>query len=109
MILGAATTVGRIAFGKIIMLGYLDHLHLDQFTMVITGVLIIVLPLIRNFPGLVCFVLLLGLSDGCYSVLLPILTTTFCGQDRTLLGWGVLNLMCSVTFTLGPPVAGKLV
>lgn len=106
MTLGAASVVGRVSFGKIVTLGYLDHLHMDQLSMTVTGIMVLILPLIRTFSGLLFYVMVTGFVDGCYSVLLPTLTTAFSGHERKLAGWGMLNLFASVTFTLGPPVAG---
>ena len=48
-----------------------------------------------------------GLVDGCYVVLLPILTTSLVGLENSVLAWGFLIGTSSITFTLGPPVAGK--
>ncbi len=64
------------------------------------------LPLIRYFPGLVSYVIIVGLVDGCYVVLLPILSTALIGAENKMLGWGLLVTVASVTYTVGPPVAG---
>ena len=53
------------------------------------------------------YVIVIGLLDGCYVVLLPTLTEAFSGNENKFLGWGFLNLVCSVSFTMGPVTAGK--
>ena len=108
MILGGATAVGRLMFGKIVEWGYLNRVHMHQLSMVITGTACMFLPVIRSFVGLVCYVVLAGLVDGCYVVLLPVLTTQLVGLENRVMAWGFLVAMSSVTFTLGPPIAGTL-
>ena len=53
------------------------------------------------------YVITVGLVDGCFVVLLPIMTASLIGIEKSVVAWGFLIGTCSVTFTLGPPVAGK--
>ena len=64
------------------------------------------LPLCKSFTSIMIYVIITGLVDGCYTVLLPTLTEAFTGEDKKVLAWGILNFFASITFTLGPPVAG---
>lgn len=107
MILGGSTAVGRIMFGKIVQFGFLNRLHLHQMSMVITGTGAMLLPLITSFGGLAAYVVCVGLVDGCFVVLLPLMTAALVGSDKTVIAWGFLVGASSVTFTLGPPVAGR--
>ncbi|KAI0237666.1 Monocarboxylate transporter 13 [Lamellibrachia satsuma] len=104
-ILGATTATGRILFGKIVEYGYLNRLHMHQLSIITTGTGCMLLPLIRSVPGLVGYVVFVGLVDGCYVVLLPVLTSTLFVEQRVL-AWGFLAGVNSITFTLGPPTAG---
>ncbi|XP_053397672.1 uncharacterized protein LOC123552153 [Mercenaria mercenaria] len=108
MILGATTAIGRIMFGKIVQLGILNRLHMHQLSMVVTGTGVMVLPLITSYTGIVLYVITVGLVDGCFVVLLPIMTASLIGIEKSVVAWGFLIGTCSVTFTLGPPVAGAL-
>ncbi|KAL4232930.1 hypothetical protein ACF0H5_007618 [Mactra antiquata] len=108
MILGGTTAVGRIMFGKIVQLGILNRLHMHQLSMIVTGAGVMLLPLIKSYIGIVMYVVTVGLVDGCFVVLLPIMTTALMGIEKTVIAWGFLIGACSVTFTLGPPVAGAL-
>ncbi|CAH1798541.1 unnamed protein product [Owenia fusiformis] len=108
MCLGASTATGRIMFGKIVKSGVMNRLHMHQLSMVVTGAASMLLPLIKSFPGLIIYVICVGLVDGCYVVLLPVMTSALVGADNTVLAWGFLIGTSSFTFTLGPPVAGWL-
>ena len=108
MLLGGFTATGRILFGKVMEWGYLNRLNMHQLSMVLTGTAAMLLPLIKTFSGLVCYVIFVGLVDGCYVVLLPVLTTTLVGSGSdSVLAWGYLTMVTSITYTLGPPVAGQ--
>ncbi|XP_060079659.1 monocarboxylate transporter 3-like [Ylistrum balloti] len=108
MLLGASTAIGRISFGKIVQLGFLNRIHMHQISMVITGTGVMLLPMIKTFSGIVAYVIVVGLVDGCYVVLLPVLTTSLMGPENTVLAWCFLVGTSSITFTLGPPIAGAL-
>ena len=100
--------MGRLLFGKVMEWGYLNRLNMHQISMVLTGTASMLLPLVKGFPGLVAYVIFIGLVDGCYVVLLPVLTSTLVGSGNdSVLAWGYLTMVCSVTYTLGPPVAGQ--
>ena len=106
MILGISTAFGRIIFGKIIQYGLLDRVRMHQLSMVITGAGTMFLPLIRSFAGIATYIVIVGLVDGCYIVLLPLLTCSLMGSEKMVLAWGFLIGTASFTFTMGPPVAG---
>lgn len=108
MVLGISTAVGRIMFGKIVGLGVLNRLHMHQLSMVVTGTAVMMLPMIRSFTGIILYVVSIGLVDGCYVVLLPVLTVSLMAGENSVTAWGFLIGTSSVTFTLGPPVAGTL-
>ncbi|XP_033741540.1 LOW QUALITY PROTEIN: uncharacterized protein LOC117328207 [Pecten maximus] len=108
MLLGASTAIGRVSFGKIVQLGFLNRIHMHQVSMVITGTGVMLLPMIKSFWGIVTYVIIIGLVDGCYVVLLPVLTTSLMGPENTVIAWCFLVGTSSITFTLGPPIAGAL-
>ncbi|XP_071152330.1 monocarboxylate transporter 12-like [Mytilus edulis] len=101
-------SIWSILFGKIIQYGYLNRLAMHQFSMVVTGTGVMLLPYLKSFTGISAYVICIGLVDGCYVVLLPVLTATLVGVDNTVLAWGFLVGTSSVTFTAGPPLAGAL-
>lgn len=47
-----------------------------------------------------------GLTDGCYCVLLPLLTSHFLGADRAPTAWGFVVATCSISFMTGPALTG---
>ncbi|KAL5010182.1 hypothetical protein ScPMuIL_012487 [Solemya velum] len=108
MLLGACTATGRILFGKIVEFGVLNRLHMHQLSMVVTGTGVMLLPLIKSFGGIIAYVIVVGLVDGCYVVLLPLLTASLVGPENTVLAWGFLVGVSSFTFASGPAIAGAL-
>jgi len=106
MVLGGSTAVGRIMFGKIVDMGWMDRLHMHQMSLVITGTGAMILPCIKAYWGLMIYVICAGLVDGCMVVLLPVLTTTLMGAENKVVAWGYLTGVSAITFTIGPPTAG---
>ena len=66
------------------------------------------LPLIKSSIGLILYCVVVGLVDGCYVVLLPLLTSRFLGADRAPLAWGCVVSVASISFMAGPSFSGKL-
>ncbi|KAK3606747.1 hypothetical protein CHS0354_036545 [Potamilus streckersoni] len=108
VLFGGCTACGTLVFGKIVELKILNRLHMHQFSMVVTGTAIMLLPLAKSLTGVIIYVVVVGLVDGCFVVLLPILTTTLVGLENAVLAWGFLIGVSSITFTLGPPIAGNV-
>ena len=75
-------------------------------TMILTSVGYMTLPALRTFSVLMGYVVCMGLVDGCYVVLLPILTCSMVDDKKAVLSWGFLAGTTAVTFTMGPPIAG---
>jgi len=106
MVLGGSTAFGRIVFGKLVDTGIMDRLHMQILSLVITGTGTMLLPLITNFWGILAYVLVMGMVDGCYVVLLSILTLNLMGADNHVVAFGYLTCANAITFMIGPPVAG---
>ncbi|ESO89208.1 hypothetical protein LOTGIDRAFT_83181, partial [Lottia gigantea] len=106
MVFGASTATGRLLFGKIVQLGLLNRLHMHQLSMILSGSATMFLPLISSYDGLLVFIIFFGLVDGCFVVLLPLMTCSLVRTDKVALAWSFLICSSSITFTLGPPVAG---
>ncbi|XP_050391773.1 monocarboxylate transporter 10 [Patella vulgata] len=108
MVFGASTAIGRLTFGKIVQLGLLNRLHMHQLSMIVCGTATMFLPFIQSFGGLLSYVVFFGMVDGCFVVLLPLMTCSLVQADKAVLAWGFLSGTSSITFTLGPPIAGFL-
>lgn len=65
------------------------------------------LPFIKSYAGLIFYVVILGLVDGCFVVLLPTMTIRLLGSEKASIGWSFLTGVAGITFALGPFVAGK--
>ncbi|KAL3881964.1 hypothetical protein ACJMK2_028346 [Sinanodonta woodiana] len=108
VLFGGCTTCGRLMFGKIVELTFLNWLHMHQLSMIVTGIAIMLLPLAKSLTGVIIYVVVAGLVDGCFVVLLSILTMNVVGLENAGLAWSFLTGISSITFTLGPPIAGNI-
>ncbi|XP_078700203.1 monocarboxylate transporter 10-like [Branchiostoma floridae x Branchiostoma belcheri] len=107
LLLGAASAGSRLLLGPVLqLLVQLNRLHIQTFSMIVTAVVTLVLPACSTYGGLVTCSVLLGLFDGCFVTLLPILTVDLVGVENMSLAWGFTLGSCSVSIILGPPTAG---
>ncbi|KAH9512872.1 hypothetical protein Btru_036829 [Bulinus truncatus] len=106
MAMGGATTVSRLITGKILTCQLLSRLHFKQTIFVVMGTSYLLLAHVTTIEGLYVFAVVRGLLDGAHNVMLPMLTASMVGRNKALLGWGYIAGAISITYTLGPPVAG---
>ncbi|XP_059152863.1 monocarboxylate transporter 12-like [Physella acuta] len=108
MAMGGATTVSRLITGKILTCQLLSRLHFKQTIFVVMGTSYLLLAHVTTIEGLYVFAVVRGLLDGAHIVMLPMLTASMVGQNKALLGWGYIAGAISITYTIGPPIAGYL-
>jgi MCP family monocarboxylic acid transporter-like MFS transporter 10 len=94
-------------WGKIVQWRILNQVNLHQASMIVTGTGYMLLPMIKSYGGLIAYCTVHGLVDGCFVVLLPIVTSKLVGSEKASVAWGFLVAVCSLTFMTGPPMAGK--
>lgn len=108
MVLGGTSAFARLLFGKVLSFQFLKRRELHQLSMMITATATMMVTISKGMGGFIVYVIVLGLVDGCNVVLLPLLTRSYAGDCNVPIAWGMLNGVSSITFILGPPVAGEL-
>lgn len=104
--MSVGSTFGRLFFGKISDHPRVNRLYLYQMSFFFIGILETVVPHIRNFAGLAVYMVLFGLFDGCFIVLLAIVVSDVVGIEKVSTGMGVKFFFMAVTTFVGPPFAG---
>ncbi|KAM6973285.1 monocarboxylate transporter 10-like [Aplochiton taeniatus] len=103
--LGVSSMVCRIIFGRICDSDWINRLYFNQASVLAVGVLYLLIPLLRTYPSLIAFALLLGVADAGNYILLPVLTFDLMGAERMPIAWGFMLTVNAVS-CLGPPFAG---
>lgn len=101
-----ASTISRFVFGKFSDHPKVNRLFMTQMAITGFGVTTTLCPLARSYSSLVTVVVILGLFEGLYVVLIAVLNTDIVGVHKLPTALGSLYGVISLTLTLGPPFAG---
>jgi len=105
--------VGRIIFGKIADLPYVNRIFLQQISFISIGICTMLLAAAPHFTGfefnaMIICALIMGLFDGCFITVLGPIAFDICGPAGASQAIGFLLTILSVPLTAGPPLAGAL-
>ena len=71
------------------------------------GITTTILPLVRQYEAFVAAVVMLGLFEGLYVVLIAVLNTDIVGVGQLPRALGGLYGVISLSIIVGPPAAGE--
>ena len=100
------STVGRPFFGWILDKLAHKRLQVFQLSLLCVSVSTTLVPLLSSYPWLASYALLYGFLEGCYVVVLPVVTTDIAGKQEAANALGSLFLILSFPLMAGPPLAG---
>lgn len=106
-IVSIAAGVGKLLLGIAMDVRWMNSIFLYAFTLLGTGVALIIIPFTKNYAGLQVISAVLGFFSGNWSVI-PYMTTKVVGMDRLTEAYGILMFFGGFSIMLGPPVAGKV-
>lgn len=101
-----SSTIGRLVFGKFSDHPKVDRLQMTQFAILGYGVVTTLIPIATSYPALIAMVVMLGVFDGLYVVLIVVVNIDIVGAHNLSQALGSLYGVISVTITIGPPLAG---
>lgn len=105
--LSITSTVGRVFFGKISDLKFVNRLYLYQFSVFAIGFTTLLCPLTSNYAGLVTYALVFGFFDGCFVGQVAVITADVVGHEKLSQAVGNMFGTLAIPMSLGPPLAGK--
>ncbi|XP_062615581.1 monocarboxylate transporter 10-like [Saccostrea cucullata] len=100
--------VGRLVFGKIADLKFINRIYMQQCAFVVTGFVTACIPFSASFEGLVAICLIMGICDGISVCLLGPIAFDLVGPQNASQAIGFMLGGFSIPFTVGPPIAGLL-
>ena len=103
------SAIGRLVFGKIADLPFMNRLVMQQVAFVVMGIVTACIPFSGSYGGLIAISLILGISDGVFVCLIGPIAFDIVGQYQASQAIGFLLGIFAIPFTVGPPVAGKLI
>lgn len=105
--MSVGSTFGRLFFGKLCDHPRVNRLYCFQIAMLVIGVADTLSTLTKSYAGLVVYMVVFGVFDGCFVVLLAVLCADIVGVDKVAAGIGVQFFFMAITSIAGPPLAGK--
>ena len=105
--LSITSTVGRVFFGKISDLKFVNRLYMYQFSVFAIGFTTLLCPLTSNYAGLVTYALVFGFFDGCFVGQVAVITADVVGHEKLSQAVGNMFGTLAIPMSLGPPLAGK--
>jgi len=99
-------TFGKICFGRLADFPQINRLYMYQVSLLVASVANTLAPLASNLTSLTIYALVYGFFDGCFVVLIAVLTGDIVGREKMNSAFGSLYGVVAVPLTLGPPIAG---
>lgn len=107
--LSITSTVGRVVFGKLSELQFVNRLYMYQFSILCIGVITVLCPLAKTYAGLVSYALVFGFFDGCFVGQVAVITADVVGHEKLSQAVGNMFGTLAIPMSLGPPVAGNII
>ncbi|CAG9858588.1 unnamed protein product [Phyllotreta striolata] len=109
MCIAITSGVGRLIFGTIADLPYINRMYIQQISFFSIGVMTMLLPFTAgHYSWLIVISLAMGIFDGCFISLLGPIAFDLCGREGATQAIGFLLGVCAIPLTLGPYVAGVI-
>ena len=105
--MSVGSTFGRLLFGKLGDHPRVNRLYCFQMAMLLIGVADTLSTLTKSYAGLVVYMLVFGVFDGCFVVFLAVLCADIVGVDKVAAGIGIQFFFMAITSIAGPPLAGN--
>lgn len=105
-IMAIAGGVGKLLLGIMMDIRWMNSIFLYTFTLLGSGVALLIIPVTKNYTGLQVISAVLGFFSGNWSVI-PYMTTKVVGMDRLTEAFGILMFFSGFSIMLGPPIAGN--
>eukprot|EP00795_Rhopilema_esculentum_P012974 gene12974-3738_t len=102
----AASTIGKIFFGKLADCNWVNRLYLIQFTQLIVCINHTLCPLFTSYGTLITYSVIYGFFDSCFNGLIAIIVVDIVGRHNLHNAIGAMYLLSSLFMMLGPPLAG---
>ena len=107
-VIGISNTVGRIGCGYISDFKWVDSLVVTNISFLLTGVCVIIFPLLHTFTEFVLLSLVFGICIAALVTLTSIVLVDVLGLEKLTSAFGLLIMFRGVATIMGPPLAGAV-
>ncbi|XP_052805368.1 monocarboxylate transporter 13-like isoform X2 [Mya arenaria] len=106
--IGITNTVGRIISGSLADLPSVNSLLLNNVSMLVAGVTIMLTPFCNSFASLMVAALMFGLMTSAFISLTSIILCELLGLGKLTNAFGLLSMGRGIAGIIGPPMAGAV-
>ena len=99
---------GSIAFGIACNHPQFNRLKVCQLSLLLIAISSSLVTMANKYVWICVYAFTFGVFDGCYEMLVPVITRDIAGSQRVAHAIGLLYCMMAFPKTLGPPIAGWL-
>ncbi|XP_046564476.1 monocarboxylate transporter 12-like [Haliotis rubra] len=107
-LIGLSDLCGRLFFGWFSDLKFFPRRYGFLGTMAISGILSILLPLIKYYEMLVFYCCTYGFFAGSYIALIAVVLVDCLGIEKLSSAFGFTTLSMSISLLIGPPIVGGI-
>ncbi|KAJ8396023.1 hypothetical protein AAFF_G00025550 [Aldrovandia affinis] len=104
-IVAITTGLGKLVLGVLADIRWINSLYLYAFTVVGTGVALLIIPVTKTYLGLQLLSAVVGFFSGNWAIT-PYVTTKVVGIESLTQAYGILMFFGGFGIMLGPPVVG---
>ena len=104
--LSITATIFKVVSGKIAGLKRVNKLKMYQFTLLLMGVSTTLVPVTSSFIGLMFYVVVFGIGESCFVIMIPLITKEIVGVRRLPLALGCVFMIMAIPTIMGAPIAG---
>ena len=104
--LATGTFTGSIVFGKLADWRPKYRIHICQLGLMGIGLASTLVTMATRYEHVIVYAFAFGLFDGCYEMIVPVITENIVGTRRVGHAIGGLYSILAFPKTLGPPIAG---
>lgn len=97
--------IGKLLLGMVMDIRWINSLYFYSFTLVGSGMALLLIPFTKSYVGLQVISAVLGFLSGNWSIT-PYMTTKVVGIERLTEAYGILMFFSGFGIMLGPPVVG---
>ena len=107
-VIGISNTVGRIGCGYLSDFAWVDPLVLTNISFFLTGIVIIIFPLLHTFTEFIILSLMFGITIASLVTLTSIVLVDVLGLEMLTSAFGLLIMFRGLATIMGPPIAGMV-
>ncbi|XP_052265124.1 monocarboxylate transporter 14-like isoform X2 [Dreissena polymorpha] len=107
-VIGITNTIGRVLSGLLADRPWMNSLMLNNVSMLVAGVAMVLTPFCTTFPTLVLAALMFGLMTSAFISLTSIILVDLLGLGKLTNAFGLLSMGRGIAAVVGPPMAGAM-